>query len=156
MLPSAFDKGKYFAGNFSINSILGGSGISLPAFPSKTNMKLHYISLIPKLVKKLTTNHDLSKASGPDCIPALLLKRCEPELSYILAELFSRCWKESWFNNFLAVNNYSLISLISMVSKVSEKPKCGLTSSMVSGALDLLIYVSDNLGFLLGLGLVKL
>ena len=91
MLPSAFDKGKYFAGNFFINSILGGSGISLPAFPSKTNMQLHYISLIPKLVKKLTTNHDLSKASGPDCIPALLLKKCEPELSYILAELFSRC-----------------------------------------------------------------
>ena len=32
-------------------------------------------------------NLDLSKASGPDCIPAVVLKNCEPELSYILAEL---------------------------------------------------------------------
>ena len=33
-------------------------------------------------------NYDLSKTSGPDCIPVVVLKNCEPELSYILAELF--------------------------------------------------------------------
>ena len=33
-------------------------------------------------------NLDFSKASGPDYIPVMVLKRCEPELSYILAELF--------------------------------------------------------------------
>ena len=32
-------------------------------------------------------NLDLSKASGPDCIPLVVFKNCEPELSYILAEL---------------------------------------------------------------------
>ena len=32
------------------------------------------------------TNLDPSKASGPDCIPLVVLKNCEPELSYILAE----------------------------------------------------------------------
>ena len=42
-------------------------------------------------------NLDLSKASGPDCIPVVVLKNCEPELSYILAELFNRCLKESYF-----------------------------------------------------------
>ena len=42
-------------------------------------------------------NLDLSKASGPDCIPMAVLKNCDPELSYILAELFNKCLKEPCF-----------------------------------------------------------
>ena len=43
-------------------------------------------------------NLDLSKASGPDCIPVVVLKNCELEPSYILAELFfNKCLKESCF-----------------------------------------------------------
>ena len=42
-------------------------------------------------------NFDLSNASGPDCIPVVVLKSCEPELSFILAELFNKCLKESCF-----------------------------------------------------------
>ena len=38
-----------------------------------------------------------SKASGPDCIPVVVLKNCKPELSYILAELLNMCLKESCF-----------------------------------------------------------
>ena len=49
------------------------------------------------MVKKGIINLDLSRASGPDCIPAVVLKNCEPELSYTLAELFSKCVKESCF-----------------------------------------------------------
>ena len=41
------------------------------------------------MVKKVITNLDSSKASGPDCIPVVVLKNYEPELSYILAELFN-------------------------------------------------------------------
>ena len=52
-------------------------------------MKPHNISVTPKMVKKVIMNIDLSKASGPDCIPVVVLNNCEPELSYILA-LFSR------------------------------------------------------------------
>ena len=47
--------------------------------------------------KKVIMNLDLSKASGPDCIPMVVLMNCEPELSYILAELFSKCLKELCF-----------------------------------------------------------
>ena len=47
--------------------------------------------------KKVIMNLDLSKTSGPDCIPVMVLKHCEPELSYILAELFDKCLKESCF-----------------------------------------------------------
>ena len=97
MLSSAYDKGKLFAENFSKNFTLDGSGISLPVFPSRTNLKLHNISVTPKMVKKVIMNLDLSKASGPDCIPVVVLKNCEPEVSYILAELFNKCLKESCF-----------------------------------------------------------
>ena len=57
-------------------------------FPSRTNLKLH-ISVTPKMVKKVMMNLDLSKASGPDCTPVVVLKNCDPELSDISAELFS-------------------------------------------------------------------
>ena len=97
MLSSASDKAKLFAENFSKNSNLDNSGISLPVFLSRTNLKLHNISITAKMVKKVMMNLDLSKASGPDCIPVIVLKNCEPELSNILAELFNKCLKESWF-----------------------------------------------------------
>ena len=89
------------------------------------------------MVRKVVMNLDLSKASGLDCIPVVVLKNCEPELSYILAELFSKCLKESCFPNCWKVSsvvpvfknvgerstaeNYRLVSLLSVVSKVFEK-----------------------------------
>ena len=47
------------------------------------------------MVKKVITNLDSSKTSDPDCIPVVVLKSYEPELSYILGELFNMCLKES-------------------------------------------------------------
>ena len=88
MFSSASDIAKLFAENLSKNSNLDDSGISLPVFPSRTNLKLHNISVTSKIIKKVIMNLDLSKASGPDCIPVVALKNCEPKLSYILAELF--------------------------------------------------------------------
>ena len=40
------------------------------------------------MVEKVIMSLDLSNASGPDCIPVAVIKSCESELSYILAELF--------------------------------------------------------------------
>ena len=164
MLPSASDNAKLFAKNFSKNSNLDDSGISLPVFPSRTNLKLYNISVTSKMVEKVIMNLDLSKASGPDCIPVVVLKNCEPELSYILAELFNKCLKESCFPDCWKVSsvvpvfknvgerstakNYHPVSLLFVVSKVFEKlaknrivdhlEKCGffLISSMVLGLLD--------------------
>ena len=73
MLSSASDKAKLFPEKFSLNSNLDDSGVSLPVFPSRTNLKLH-ISVTPKMVRKVVMNLDLSKASGPDCIPVVVLK----------------------------------------------------------------------------------
>ena len=55
MLSSASNKAKLFAESFSKNSNLDDSGISLPAFPSRTNLKLDNISVNAKIVKKVIT-----------------------------------------------------------------------------------------------------
>ena len=57
------------------------------------------------MVKKVIMNLDLSEASGPDCIPVVVLKNCEPELSYILAELFNMCLKKSCFPDYWKVSS---------------------------------------------------
>ena len=154
MLSSSSDKAKLFAEKFLKTSNLNDSGIFLPIFPSITNPKLHSISVTPKMVRKVIMNLDLSKASGPDCIIVVVFKNCEPELSYILAELYNKyltepwfpdCWKDSSvvpvFKNVWerpTAKTYHPVSLLSMVSKVLKKivnnrivgclEKCGLFS----------------------------
>ena len=89
------------------------------------------------MVEKVIMDLDLSKASGPDCNPVVVVKTSEPEFSYILAELFNKCLKESCFPYCWKVSsvvpvfknvgerstakNYDPVSLLSAVSKVFEK-----------------------------------
>ena len=89
------------------------------------------------MVGKVITNLDLTKASGLDCIPVVVLKNSEPELFYIIAELFNNCLKDSCFPDCWKVSsvapvfknimerstdkNYRPVSLFSVVSKVFEK-----------------------------------
>ena len=106
------------------------------------------------MLKRVITNLDLSKAYGPDSIPVVVLKNCEPDISHILAEFFNMCLKESCFPDCWKVSsvvpvfknvgerstakNYHPVSLFSVVSKVFEKlvnnrivdhlEKCGLFS----------------------------
>ena len=67
----------------------------------------------------------------------MVVKNCEPELSYVLAELFNKCLKESCSTDCLKVSsvvpifknigeqftakNYCPVSLFSVVGKVFEK-----------------------------------
>ena len=87
--------------------------------------------------KKVITNLDSSKVFDPGSIPAVVLKNCESELSYKLAEPINMCLKESCFPDCLKVSsevpafknvgekstakNYCPVSLLSLVSKVFEK-----------------------------------
>ena len=82
-------------------------------------------------------NLDLSKASGHDSVSVVVVKNCELELSYILAELFNQCLKDSCFPDCWKVSsvapvfknvwekstakNYCPLSLLSGLSKVVEK-----------------------------------
>ena len=50
MLSSASGKTKLIAKIFSRSSDIDDSGVSLPVFPCRTNLKLHNISVTPKLV----------------------------------------------------------------------------------------------------------
>ena len=68
----------------------------------------------------------LSKASGPDCIPMVVLKNCEPELSYILAELFNKCLKESCFPDCWKVS-----SVVSVFKNVGEGLQLKSTALLV-------------------------
>ena len=122
---------------YSNDSNFGDLGISLPVFPSRTNLKLYNIYVTPKLVKKVITNFDSSKSSGPGCIPVVVLKNCEPEFAYILTELFNMCLKESCFPDCWKVSSvvpvfknvgerstakkYHPASLLSVVSNIFEK-----------------------------------
>ena len=127
-----------FAKNFSKNSNLVYLGISLPVFCSRTNLKLQNISITPKIYKKVIKILDSSNASFPNCVTVVLLKNCEPEFSYIIAELFNICLKEPYFPDCWkvtlvvpvfkndgersAAKNYGPVSLLSVVSKkVFEK-----------------------------------
>ena len=74
---------------------------------------------------------------GHDGIPVMVLKNCESEFSYTSDNLFSICLKESCFPdcwNILSpiilskkiwerstTKNYCLVSLVFVVSKISEK-----------------------------------
>ena len=58
-------------------------------FTSRTNLKLHNISITPNMVKKIITNFYSSKTPGLDCIPVVVLKNCEPELSSKLVKLLN-------------------------------------------------------------------
>ena len=74
VFSSVSDKAKLFAENFSKNSNLDGLDISLPVFPFSTNLKLHDISVTPRLIKKVIANHDLLKVYVPDCVSVVILK----------------------------------------------------------------------------------
>ena len=99
-------------------------------------MKLHNISVTLKMVKKVITNLDSSKASGLDRIPVVVLSNCEPEISCILAELSNMCLKESCFPDCWKVSsvvpvfrnvgkrstakNYRLVSILSVVKSLKN------------------------------------
>ena len=109
------------------------------------------------MVRKVVMNLDLPKASGPDCIPVVVLKNCEPELFYILAELFNKCLEESCFPDCWKVSsvipifknigekstakNCRPVSLLSVVSKVFEK----LVNNRIVDHLEKCVLFSDFL-----------
>ena len=132
MLSSASDKAKLFAKNFCKNYNLDDSSISLPVLSSRNDLKPH-ISITNKMVKKVIISFD----SCRDCIPAVVLKNCEPQLSDILGKLFNMCLKDYCFPDCWKVSsvvpafknvrvrptakNYHHASLHSVVNEIFDK-----------------------------------
>ena len=78
------------------------------------------------MVVKVTLILDLSRTSGPDCIPVVVLKICKPELSYILVELFSKCLKESCFPDC-----WKILSVVPVFKNVGKKSRIKTTTLLV-------------------------
>ena len=70
-------------------SWLEGASLALVGHPSSDGVAIKILYRLDDL--------DSSNMSDPDCIPVVFLKNCEPKVSYILAELFNKCLKESCF-----------------------------------------------------------
>ena len=87
-------------------------------FFSRTNPKLHNTTVTSKMANIVITNLDFLKASGPDCIPVVVLQKCEKELSQILTELFnkSKCLIES-----LLLDCWKLSSVVPECKNIGEK-----------------------------------
>ena len=96
VLSCASDKAKMF----SKNSNLDNSDIFLPVFHSLTYIKLHGIHVAAKLLEKVIANLDFFS---------------EPELSYMLAELFNMCLKQSHFPDF-----FKVLSMVPAFKNVRE------------------------------------
>ena len=64
------------------------SSTSVSASLPRTILKLHNFRVIPRMVKQIITDLDSSNPSGSECIPVLVLKICEAELSNILISSF--------------------------------------------------------------------
>ena len=73
------------------------------------NLKLRHISVTTKIVKKVISNLVLSKVPGPDYIPVVFRKNCEPEMPYALAELLNKCLKVSCSPYFLKLSSVAPI-----------------------------------------------
>ena len=100
---SAFDKAKLFAAEtFSKNSNLHDSGISLPAFPFRTNLKLHNISASPNISELF--NKCLKESCFPDYWKV-------SSVVPVVKNVGERS----------TAKNYRPVSRLSVVSKVCEK-----------------------------------
>ncbi|CAG4966884.1 unnamed protein product [Colias eurytheme] len=132
---SAKEKADLFASLFAKNSHLDASQLSPPSLPH-CGYHMPEIRIKQKEVLKLLRNLDVDKASGPDGIPALVLRNCAPELSPILTRLYRLSYStgvvpESWkIANVQPIpkkgsradpTNYRPISITSILGKVMER-----------------------------------
>ena len=143
-MSSPKDKADAFAQQFAANSTLDDNGRSPPDFPLRTPTSIKLPVITPRKVVGIIVNLDINKASGPDRILVVVLKKCCPEISSILSRLFNFYLAESIFPSSWKLahvvsvfksagdksqpSNYMPISLISVVGKVFE---CFLNQSLL-------------------------
>jgi hypothetical protein len=121
---------------FSLSLTLPNATIHLDQENYNTIDTLPDIVITPEEVYKCFCTLDQNKASGPDRIPATLLRHCASSICLSLSELFNKTlsvgklpeeWKLSSIlpipksGSSSNVTNYRPISLLSLVSKVLER-----------------------------------
>ncbi len=137
----------YFASNFRPDS-----PISHSCSPSNSiQSNLEFISVSSEEVSALLSSLKIDKATGPDEIPAILLKECSNEIAPSLTALFNMSlslgkvpqeWKEANVipvpkkGDLHLVTNYRPISLLSLISKTLEKVVNMHVSNFVNPSLN--------------------
>ena len=135
---TAEEKAECFASFFSDKSTIpeAENSKAIPHLPKRTTAKCKKVIFWPKQVRKQLQKLDVNKASGPDGIPALVLRNAAAELASPLARLFQLCFNKEYMpaqwkvanvipcfkkGDKHSLSNYRPISLLSVLSKVMEK-----------------------------------
>ena len=126
--------GRFFSAKCSLVDDLNAD--DLPDFSRRGNSALHRVRFRPATIERHLRQLDPSKATGPDGIPARVLKHCAKALCLPLSRLFALCfqrgvqpslWKTANVvpihkrQSRTAMKNYRPVSLLCIVSKVMEK-----------------------------------
>ncbi|XP_049886813.1 uncharacterized protein LOC126381362 [Pectinophora gossypiella] len=132
---SATEKANLFASLFANNSRLD-AGLSAPPTLPRCDSSMPEVTIHLREVRKALCSLDVNKASGPDGIPARVLRLCAPELSPVLTRLYrlsleQRTVPKSWkLANVQPVPkkgsradpaNYRPIAITSIICKVMER-----------------------------------
>ena len=135
VISSSYEKAELFAQQFATNSTINPPNTQLPSIP-KVNSRMRNIKFKSNHVHEILSKLKTNKATGPDQIPAIVLKKCAHELSPVLTKLFQTShslgvFPSSWkIANIFPIpkkgsrkdpNNYRPIALLSVISKVMEK-----------------------------------
>ena len=100
IIQSSKGKAELFANMFAENCRLKSAPNLSPNLDPRTDTDsevLDSIQFSPFVISRVLSKLDTASASGPDQIPAVVLKQLAPELSPILSKLFNKCIKESVF-----------------------------------------------------------
>ena len=80
-------KANLFVSTFASKSNLDDEGFQAPLYPTST-ITMSPIKVSTRKVWKVLLQSNTSKSSGPDGIPAIVLKFCAPELAPVFNKLF--------------------------------------------------------------------
>ena len=132
---SPVDKANLFARTFAANSTLVPSN-QIPPQPTPVDVRMPSVNICERKVVKALRSLNTSKSTGPDDVPAIVLKKCALELAPVLSRLYhvsliaGRCpssWKVA---HIIPVPkkgdksdplNYRPIAITSIIGKVFER-----------------------------------
>ena len=127
-------KANLFASTFASNSNLDDQESQPPLYPTFT-LAMSPIKFSTHKVRKALLQLNTSKSSGPDGIPAIVLKSCAPELAPVLNKLFQLSYNLGIFPSSWKLahvfpipkkgdksdpSNYRPIAITSLISKTME------------------------------------